>query len=336
MSIAVQSVLFICWFLLISVGIIIGTVQLFCNIQRFLNWISAPKNKNLNKYGANVENSWVVITGASSGIGENMAYQMCHSGFNIIIMARRKDCLQKVKERCEGLNPLCKVHIVIADLSKSYSIHASLMSDIEKVVGEQGQVRVLMHFAGNSDLAVHFTDKSVERNVELMRLVVESTLVLTQRFTEMMCRKSKGQRCAILTCGALTAYTPAPTFATSSANKHYVRALTAALAAEYEYIDFMIAHPIAVKSEIVKNSDRGSTVDSFIIDSEVFVSNIIADMGNNGVDLNGYWKHDIVVFILCEVLPLSWVQKVFYQQRVKHNSEFLGRSIDTRSILEKF
>ena len=326
------------------------------------SWITKPNKNNLRQYGAMNDHSWAVITGASSGIGEQMAYEICQVGFHIVIIARRKEMLEKVKQKIHQINPNCQVKIILADLSKAFDIHDSLIKEVEECIGDRGEVRMFMHFAGNSDLAVHFTDKSVDRNVSVMRLVVESTLVLVQLFTEMMCKKSKGKQCAIMTCGALTAYTPAPTFATSSANKHYVRALTHSLAAEYHNIDFMIAHHIAVKSEILQNVEESSNIGGMIIDSDVFVRNIVAEMGcprighdsgdagwgslclhylgltpgANKVDLNGHWKHDILVYLMHQILPLSLVHKLFYQDRVEYNSEFLQRPIDTRSLLEKF
>ena len=315
-----------------------GSVNLLWKLHKLVQWFTAKRNRNLNKYGAYSGNSWAVITGASSGIGEQMVYVMCKSGFDLVIIARREECLKRVKQYCYTLNSNCKVKIVLADLSRAFDTHNSLLGEIYGAVGDQGEIRILMHFAGNSDLAVHLTDKSIERNISVMRLVVESTLVLVQMFTEQMCLKSKGRRCAIMTCGALTAYTPAPTFAASSANKHYVRALTTALAAEYEYIDFMVAHPIAVRSEILKQVDGnsgGDNIGGMIIDSDVFVKNIVAEMGH-AVDLNGHWKHDILVYLLNDVLPLSWVHQFFYKQRASDNSKFLGRPIDSRDILEKF
>ena len=323
------------WTVFIPFGIILGLVQLFWHIRKFVHWVSISKNKNLNKYGANCENSWAVITGASSGIGEKMVFEMCKTGFNLVIIARREAHLKRVQELCNELSPSCKVRIVLADLSKAYEIQETLMEQIQAVVGIDGEIRILMHMAGNSDLAVHLTDKTLVRNVEVMRLVVESTLVFVQNFTEMMCKRSKGRRCAILTCGALTAYTPAPTFAASSANKHYVRALTQALASEYDSIDFMIAHPIAVRSEILNGITVHDT-GGWIIDADEFARNIIGEMGSGAVDLNGHWKHDLIVYILYELLPLSWVQHWFYKKRVSLNSQYLGRPIDSRHILEKF
>lgn len=322
------------WLVLLSVSACYGLVISIWYLNQFVSWVFRKKNRNLNKYGANNGNSWAVITGASSGIGEKMVYEMCKTGFNLVIIARREAYLRNIRERIADMYPSCVVKIVLADLSKSYETNAVLMADVRAAVGE-GEIRILMHFAGNSDLSVHLTDKSIDRNIQVMRLVVESTLVLVQKFTELMCTCSKGKKCAIMTCGALTGYTPAPTFAASSANKHYVRALTQSMAAEYEYIDFMIAHPIAVKSEILNNVDETSNVGGFIINSDEFVKNIVEEMGYK-VDLNGHWKHDMLVFLLCEVLPLAWVQRMFYKQRVAFNSHFLQRPIDSRNILEKF
>ena len=65
-----------------------------------------------------VEGRRVLVTGASSGIGEEMAYQYARMGASVFITARRESRLQRVIEKCRQLGPkTAKYGYVAADMS---------------------------------------------------------------------------------------------------------------------------------------------------------------------------------------------------------------------------
>lgn len=59
----------------------------------------------------------ILITGASSGIGEELARQYCKTASLLILSARRKDMLESVKAACNKINPKCKVEIKELDVA---------------------------------------------------------------------------------------------------------------------------------------------------------------------------------------------------------------------------
>lgn len=59
-----------------------------------------------------------LITGASSGIGEQFSWQLAASGFDLLITARREEQLQKLADKLEEKHPI-KVEILVCDLSDS-------------------------------------------------------------------------------------------------------------------------------------------------------------------------------------------------------------------------
>lgn len=85
----------------------------------------------------------VVITGASSGIGEELAYQYAKYKANIIITARREKELNKVAEKCRQLGAN-KVEIVLADMSK-VSDRDHLLKETEKHFGKNLDYLILNH-----------------------------------------------------------------------------------------------------------------------------------------------------------------------------------------------
>src|SRR5690606_10518980 len=73
-------------------------------------------------------NKWILITGASSGLGYEMAYQLAHfHKANLIIAARRADKLNQLKENLEQQAGV-KVKVIVADLSSP--------GDIDRLIDE--------------------------------------------------------------------------------------------------------------------------------------------------------------------------------------------------------
>lgn len=67
----------------------------------------------------------IVITGASTGIGEQMAYHFAKMGANILVTARREHALQQVVGRCKEINPNGQYYYISADMlnmSSTYSV----------------------------------------------------------------------------------------------------------------------------------------------------------------------------------------------------------------------
>lgn len=85
-----------------------------------------------------------VVTGASSGIGEEIAVQLTRAGARVVIAARRLEELERVAARCRGETPGADVFAMVADVSVQ-SQCASLIADSVKRLGK---LDVLVNNAG--------------------------------------------------------------------------------------------------------------------------------------------------------------------------------------------
>jgi dehydrogenase/reductase SDR family member 7B len=103
--------------------------------------------------------SVVWITGASSGIGEALAYELAERGARLVLSARRAGKLEAVRARCA--NPLS--HMVLPfDLTD----HAALATRVARVLAERGRVDMLINNAGVSQRALaQETLLSVDRQI---------------------------------------------------------------------------------------------------------------------------------------------------------------------------
>ena len=138
-------------------------------------------------------NKRIWITGASSGIGEALAYAFAAEGAHIIISARRVEELERVMGGCDGA---ASVQIVPLDLQDYKSIPA-LVSD---VLREQGKVDILVNNGGISQRSLALeTDIEIDR--KLMEVNYLGTVAMTKAILPSMLTHQLGH---IVTITSLT------------------------------------------------------------------------------------------------------------------------------------
>lgn len=129
------------------------------------------------------------ITGASSGIGEALAYEYSRAGWHVILSARRKEVLEDVAKRCA--NPQ-ETSIVLIDLSDPQSIDKAA----DEVLALHGTVDVLVNNGGISQRSlVEETPMDIDRTI--MQVDYFSGVQLTKRVLPSMLKAGKGHFIAI-------------------------------------------------------------------------------------------------------------------------------------------
>lgn len=126
----------------------------------------------------------VWITGASSGIGEALTYELNKEGAQIIISSRREKALQKVKENCSQPS---KVHILPLDLSQG----EELPSKAEEVIKTWGAIDYLFNNGGISQRS-----EAIDTQMAVIRQVMEinffGTVTLTKAVLPSMIEQKSG------------------------------------------------------------------------------------------------------------------------------------------------
>ncbi len=155
-----------------------------------------------------------LITGASSGIGREMAKYLASLGHELILVGRNK-------ERLEELQNELKVdsQIVIVDLS-----------DIKKVkelyvIMKNEQIDILINNAGFGDFG-KFYETDINKELEMINTNVTAVHLLTKLFLRDMKKRDSGY---ILNVASIAAFGPGPLMATYYATKAYVNNLTEAI-----------------------------------------------------------------------------------------------------------
>jgi len=157
------------------------------------------------KYGC-----WALITGASSGIGEEFARRLASEKMNLILVARRKD---RLKNLADELKEKHNVKIVVApiDLSKE-----KFMEELKEYV-EDREVGLLINNAGFG-YSGEFGDADVEQQTDMIRVNCIAPTILAHHFVQSMKERKKG---AIIFLGSLVGYQPTPLTTTYSATKAF-------------------------------------------------------------------------------------------------------------------
>ena len=191
----------------------------------------------LEKYG-----NTVLITGASSGIGESFARVLAAAGMNLVLVARRADRLEKMATEFTAQH---------GSKVTTYAIDLALPDSGQKLAAflfdQKISVDILINNAGYGLLG-EFGDRSIEHELGMIDLNCRAVADLTHRFIPAMKKQRKG---AVIITSSVVGSFPVPLFATYAATKAFDLYLGAALARELKpfNVDVLTVQPGLTRTE---------------------------------------------------------------------------------------
>lgn len=150
-----------------------------------------------------------LITGASSGIGRDMARYLGKKGFDLILVARRKDKLEELKSDIKT-----NVEIICMDVSKK--------ENCIELFNKVKDVDILINNAGFGTFG-EFDKTDLETEINMIDTNIKAVHILTKLFLQDMKAKNKGY---ILNVASIAGFLPGPLMATYYSSKSYVLRLT--------------------------------------------------------------------------------------------------------------
>jgi short-subunit dehydrogenase len=165
----------------------------------------------------------VLITGASSGIGAELARQLAGAGHNVTLVARREERLAELAERLRALHGV-RADVHACDLADE-AARAALIAAVN--AGER-HVAGLCNNAGFGSFG-HFWELPYENERRELRVNVEALHELTGAFLPAMVGRGAG---AVLNTSSLASFQPQPLNATYAATKAFVTSFSEALHSE--------------------------------------------------------------------------------------------------------
>ena len=185
-----------------------------------------------------------LITGASSGIGRDMARVLSNKGYDLILVARRKDRLEELKNELKT-----NVEILPYDIS-SYENCLSLYNDVK-----DQDIDILINNAGFGIFG-DFLSIALEKELNMIDVNIKSVDILTKLFLKDFKEKDKGY---ILNVASSAAFLPGPLLSSYYASKAYVLRLTEAIYEELRreksnvYIGTLCPGPVDTEFNKVAN-----------------------------------------------------------------------------------
>jgi uncharacterized protein len=165
--------------------------------------------------------SAALVTGASAGIGSEIAKLLAARGYALVLVARRKDRLTELADELADLFG-ARAEVIPADRSKP-APRGKIPTRIEELGLE---VEVLINNAGFATGGEPFYEADPDREIEQVRVDVEAVVALTSAFLPAMVKRGRG---AILNVASTAGMQPIPYSAGYSAAKAYVLSFSEAI-----------------------------------------------------------------------------------------------------------
>ena len=213
-----------------------------------------------------------LITGASSGIGYEIAKLFAADKTDLLIVARDEKRLIEIKKEFEEKFKV-DVFIVAADLSSTGPKNIYQAVNSNKLT-----VNYLVNNAGFGDYGP-FTGRSMEKYKEMIQLNIVSLTELSYHFGKEMVERGKGR---ILNVASMAGLQPDPNFAVYGATKAYVISMSEAIHKEFENtgVTVTVLSPGATASNFM---ERANMNDAKLYASGVMTSLDVARAGYSGM-----------------------------------------------------
>ena len=190
----------------------------------------------------------VLITGASKGIGKDMALEFAKQGHNLALIARSTELLEELKTNIEKSHPI-KVTIYTCDLADDKARRNFLNSFTESI-------EIVINNAGYGDFAF-FADADIDKNLKMVDLNIKALMELCHHFSKkFIIENDPNKNYKILNVASIAGFCPGSFMATYYATKAFVLSFTNALHSEFKTkgIHFASLCPGATHSEFGKEA----------------------------------------------------------------------------------
>lgn len=153
-----------------------------------------------------------LVTGASSGIGKDIAIELSKRGYDLVLVARNEEKLKSVKNEIDG-----NVEIISMDIS--------IETNCKKLHELAGDIDILINNAGFGVFG-RFLNTDLEREIELINTNIIAVQILTKLFLKDMVKRNSGY---ILNVASIAGHLPGPLMASYYSSKHYIYTLSTSI-----------------------------------------------------------------------------------------------------------
>ena len=247
-----------------------------------------------------------LVTGASSGLGAEFARQLAAMGCNLVLVARRLELLEKLKQEIQGKHTV-EVRVISLDLGTSdapRSLYAQLQA-------AKLPVDVLVNNAG---FGLHGEHMQIpwERERQMLMLDVVALMQLTKLFATDMQARDFGY---ILQVSSVAAYQPSPSYAAYAATKACVLLFGEALNFELRKsgVSCTVLSPGVTATEFLKVAGQKASLYQriFMMQAPAVVSTGLTAMLKRRPSIIAGWLNALVAWST-RFVPRRWTAYIAY------------------------
>ena len=240
-----------------------------------------------------------LITGASSGIGRDMAKELSKKGYDLILVARDFEKLNEVKQELPS-----NTEVVCMDISN--------VDNCQKLYEQYKDIDILINNAGFGDCG-YFNQTNLEKEISMINTNIVAYHTLTKLYLKDMKQRERG---TILNVASIAGFMPGPLMATYYATKNYVVRLSEAIREELKKQHSKVQISILCPGPVDTNFNKVADVQFALkgLSSEYVAKYAIEKMLKGKFYIVPGWKIKLAK-IGCKIAPTRLVAKISYNMQ---------------------
>lgn len=245
-----------------------------------------------------------LITGASSGIGRDMAFYLSSKGIDLILVGRNIDALNSVKDKC-------KTDVLVIDMDLSVEENVYKLYEITK----DKNIDILINNAGFG-LFGNFIDTDLNRELNMINLNIVAVHILTKLFLNDFVNRDNGY---ILNVASSAGFMAGPKLSTYYSTKNYVLKESLAIYEELRQMKSNVKISILCPGPVETNFNNiaGGSFNTKSATSEYVARYAIDNMFKNKLIIIPTLKMKLAVF-MTRLVPTKLLLRINYHiQNIK-------------------
>lgn len=187
----------------------------------------------------------VLITGASSGIGRDLARAFAKRGYDLVLIARNEERLNNIKNELENM---VNIETELVDVSS--------LENCVNIYNKYTNIDILVNNAGFGDCG-YFDKTNLDKEMNMIDTNIKAYHILMKLFLENMIKKDSGR---ILNVASIAGFMPGPLMATYYATKSYVVRLSEAIREELKKEKSNVQISILCPGPVATNFNKTANV----------------------------------------------------------------------------
>lgn len=247
-----------------------------------------------------------LITGASSGMGRDMAKILSQKGYDLILVARDEKKLEEVKKQLKT-----ETKIVVIDISNE--------ENCKKIYEENKDIDILINNAGFGDCG-HFEETSLDKDIQMIHTNIIAYHILTKLYLKEMIKKDSGK---ILNVASIAGFMPGPLMTTYYSTKNYVVRFSESIREELRRKKSKVQISILCPGPVDTNFNKVADVEFALkgLSSEYVAKYAINKFFKGKFYIVPGWKIKLAR-IGAKLAPASFVAKISYnmqKRKIRYN-----------------